>query len=500
MVRWFDQQVTPSLTAPPSSPLHIPRTGWKKVIRKSGCCKKRRNQTRAYRHMFRSVSDFQIPQVLVIFPGRDFNEQQGEDGMMQTRGTTCPMEPGLHLKAFLLLNPTQIFAFTFRWTVRPCITPGGIWFPCPDGWWLHLVHGEHWCGVGAAVVSAASWTSSRNMMEQRDLTPVNVEDCFLCLEKGQDGSQRECGLWASLVLHGGHCLKPGSIPKTHFCSLFLVASSFNLYFSSNLMWKCTSHFSVSHFPLDLMYLFRILPLGACCYLSPSQRCCFLGAPLHLQRWQLSFPRQLSRFSAFHKHTFLYFCSAVTNRGQLQNTVQKLLHLTEDGGICVCCRAGPDFKPTAENDRQALSAGFTLMGNSGLLPKLAMLDVAKKDLGGPFEGTVIHVFRSQWRIKGGNSKKEAQTLPLSGTYYLFFFFFLFWCLFFVCLFSSGTVLEWTWEAEQMELELRWAPTHQPLSTQQLQRKHVEQAFLHILLTHPTANTRQTPIITATLQTR
>jgi len=63
--------------------------------------------------MFHSVSDFQIPQVLVIFPGRDFNEQQGEDGVMQTRGTTCPMEPGLHLKAFLLVNPTQILAFTF---------------------------------------------------------------------------------------------------------------------------------------------------------------------------------------------------------------------------------------------------------------------------------------------------------------------------------------------------------------------------------------------------
>lgn len=109
----------------------------------------------------------------------------------------------------------------------------------------------------------------------------------------------------------------------------------------------------------------------------------------------------------------------------------MLHLTEDGGICVCCRAGPDFKPTAENDRQALSAGFTLMGNSGLLPKLAMLDVAKKDLGGPFEGTVIHVFRSQWRIKGGNSKKEVQTLPLSGTYYLFFF--LSFLVFIFCLF-------------------------------------------------------------------
>lgn len=56
------------------------------------------------------------------------------------------------------------------------------------------MHGEHWRGVGAAVASFASWMSSRNMMEQQDLTPVNVKNCFLCHEKGQDGSQRDCGL------------------------------------------------------------------------------------------------------------------------------------------------------------------------------------------------------------------------------------------------------------------------------------------------------------------
>lgn len=42
--------------------------------------------------MLRSVADFQILQVLGIFPGRDFNEQQGEDGAMQTRDTTRPAE------------------------------------------------------------------------------------------------------------------------------------------------------------------------------------------------------------------------------------------------------------------------------------------------------------------------------------------------------------------------------------------------------------------------
>lgn len=42
--------------------------------------------------MLCSVSDFQIPQVLVIFPGRDFNVQQREDGVMQTRDTTHPAE------------------------------------------------------------------------------------------------------------------------------------------------------------------------------------------------------------------------------------------------------------------------------------------------------------------------------------------------------------------------------------------------------------------------
>lgn len=100
---------------------------------------------------------------------------------------------------------------------------------------------------------------------------------------------------------------------------------------------------------------------------------------------------------------------MTNRGQLQNTVQKLLHLTEDGGICVFCRAGPDFKPTAENDRQALSTGFTLMENSGLLPKLTMLDIiADKEVGDPFEGAVTHVFRSQGCIKGGNGKSPNVT--------------------------------------------------------------------------------------------
>jgi len=41
--------------------------------------------------MLRSVSDFQILQVLVIFPGRDFNEQQ-EDGVMQTGDTIRPTE------------------------------------------------------------------------------------------------------------------------------------------------------------------------------------------------------------------------------------------------------------------------------------------------------------------------------------------------------------------------------------------------------------------------
>lgn len=76
-------------------------------------------------------------------------------------------------------------------------------------WVLEL----HWlCGAG--------WVSSRNTKEQRDLVPVNVDDCFLYHERGQDGSPRDCKPRASLMLHSSHQLKPGSTPTTRFRSCF----------------------------------------------------------------------------------------------------------------------------------------------------------------------------------------------------------------------------------------------------------------------------------------
>lgn len=153
-----------------------------------------------------------------------------------------------------------------------------------------------------------------------------------------------------------------------------------------------------------MSLLRILSLGVCCS-CPLPRCHFPGAPLHIWRWQLSFPKQLSCFSAFHKHTLLYFCSAVTNRDQTQNIPLKFLHLLEDRGICVSYRAGADFKPTAENHRQAQAKVSLCWGKSGVLPTLTVLDIADNELGDLFEGTVIHIFRSQGHMNWWGQQKK-----------------------------------------------------------------------------------------------
>jgi len=81
------------------------------------------------------------------------------------------------------------------------------------------VHGGTWASE-LQWLRGAGWASSRNTKEQRDLAPVNVDDCFLCHERGQDGSPRDCKQRASLVLHRSHQLKPGSVPKTHFRFFF----------------------------------------------------------------------------------------------------------------------------------------------------------------------------------------------------------------------------------------------------------------------------------------
>ena len=129
-----------------------------------------------------------------------------------------------------------------------------------------------------------------------------------------------------------------------------------------------------------MSLLWILPLGVCLSRPPPHRCHFPGAPPPSPKTTAVFSRGAKLFfSAFHKHTLLYFSSAVTNRGQLKNIPQKLLHLPEGGEIFVCYRAAADFKPTAENLRQALSAGFTPLGSQGALPALTALDIADNEL-------------------------------------------------------------------------------------------------------------------------
>lgn len=90
--------------------------------------------------------DFQILQALVLFPGRELDGQQGEDGVMQTRDTTHPMgraslEPGLHHKyiLFFLLIMMQSLAFIFRWTMDLCVTLERFGFFALVGEVSHLV-------------------------------------------------------------------------------------------------------------------------------------------------------------------------------------------------------------------------------------------------------------------------------------------------------------------------------------------------------------------------
>lgn len=236
---------------------------------------------------------------------------------------------------------------------------------------------------------------------------------------------------------------------------------------------------------------------------PPHRCHFPGAPCSITEdyshlFQSSW---VGFFSAFHEHTLLYFCSAVTNRGQLQNIPQKNCYMTQKmERFMFAIGQQQSSNQQHKNLREALRAGFALLGSRGMLPALAALGIAHKELWDHFKETVIHIFRSQGHVK----RWQQQEKSLSVT-----------CHWVILIFPPGSMLQWTWAAgaDGDEAE-RWAPTHQACSAtaetwgravplhwaQKHKLKQIDQAFLHVLLTHLTANIRQTQIITATLWMR